>query len=186
MEIIVKNGTILTQGYCDLVFEWLQEHTGSYLEIGSYCGVFLYNLNIFFPKIKKYSIDPFIADGYTGEEKGTYLKTVYRSFLKNTKKIKNHTHWKQTTETLLKNETYKKIKNLTCVLIDGSHHYNDVLIDLNFVKLATKKKTLIIMDDYNIPGVEKAIEDIPTIFGKENIVDLKIKNSCYNFIYNPV
>lgn len=185
MEIDIINGAILTQGYCDLIYDWLQKTSGSYLEIGSYCGVFLYNLNIHYPNIKKYSIDPFIADGYTNEEKGTYLDTVYNSFLENTKEINNFTHWKYTTKELYDKGIYNKIEDLTCVLVDGSHHYEDVVIDLEFIKHAAKKQTYIVMDDYNISGVEKAIKEIPNIFGKKHITNLKIKNSCYNFIYTP-
>lgn len=42
MNLVIKNGTILTQGYWDLIDKWLKEKPGSYLEIENSCYNFIY------------------------------------------------------------------------------------------------------------------------------------------------
>ena len=49
--------------------------------------------------------------------------------------------------------------NVSCVLIDGSHHYEDVLVDFKFTdQLELEKESLLVVDDLHISDVGQAIQ----------------------------
>jgi hypothetical protein len=60
------------------------------------------------------------------------------------------------------------------VLIDGSHHYRDVIIDINLaIRLIGHKPGVIIFDDINLPGVNKAYcEFLNMSIKKSDAVDI--------------
>ena len=155
----MKKGQILSNGFCTRVENWLESHTGNYLEIGAYDGVFVSTLAEKFPDKHFYVIDPFVADGHTGQPQGDDLNIQYENFIHNTSKLPNVTLFKQTTKECLDNLIYKQMDNVSCVLIDGSHHYEDVLVDFKFTdQLELEKESLLVVDDLHISDVGQAIQ----------------------------
>jgi len=154
-----KKGKILSWGLCDCILKWLEANHGDYLEIGCYHGVFLSEIAEKFPNIKVYGIDPHIADGWTGEDRGTFLSEIKSNFKHNVESLSNITHWELKTKECLEEKYYNNIDNISCVLIDGSHHYEDILIDIEFVgNLNNNQNLMVVFDDIKIPDVLKSME----------------------------
>ena len=154
-----KKGKILSWGLCDCILEWLKTNQGDYLEIGCYHGIFLSEIAEKFPNINVYGIDPHIADGWTGEDRGTFLLEIKANFKHNTDGLNNITHWESTTKECLENKQYNDVTNISCVLIDGSHHYEDILVDIEFVSnLNNKQNLMVVFDDTKIQDVVKSME----------------------------
>jgi precorrin-6B methylase 2 len=154
-----KKGKILSWGLCDCILDWLEIHPGDYLEIGCYHGVFLSEVAEKFSDIKVYGIDPHIADGWTGEEKGTFLSEIKVNFKHNIEGLNNITHWELKTEECLEKKYYNDISDISCVLIDGSHHYEDILTDIKFISyLNNKQNLMVVFDDIKIQDVIKSME----------------------------
>ena len=167
--MVEKKGKILSQGYTTHIKDWLTKNPGNYLEIGSYNGVFISELAENYPNFQLFSIDPFIADGYTGQEIGEELHKQYENFLYNTQPFSNIKLFKSTTLNCLENKIYLDFKDISCILIDGSHLYEDVKIDFEFIqKIERKKDILIVLDDLTILGVKKATEEFLDSLDKEN------------------
>jgi len=155
------------------VKNFLNNTKGDYLEIGVYHGKFLAEIAIQFPEKKIIGIDPFVADGHTGEPKDTILYNVEFICNKNIENLDNIYLHKCTTEDFLKFNKFDSIKNVSCILIDGSHNYNDILFDIQLIsKIINNHNKLIIFDDTNIPDVKQAI-DYFKIKYKENIISEK-------------
>lgn len=138
---------------------YLQENGGDYLEIGCYNGVFISKLAIRFPERVIIGIDPFISDGHTEEPIGTILSEVEQNFLKNTSGLRNIKHFRETTKEFYERGDFKDIQNVSCVYIDGSHHYKDIVIDIDLLnKINNNHIKKIVFDDININDVIAAIE----------------------------
>jgi hypothetical protein len=153
-----KKGKQLISSFIQPINNWLTEHPGDYLEIGCYYGVFLAEVAENFPNYKVYAIDPHIADGWTGEPQGMILSQIKEDFLYNIEGLDNIVFWEKTTEQCFKEKKFNDIKELSCVLIDGSHHYDDIIVDINFISnIKHKQDVFVFFDDLHIPDVVKAI-----------------------------
>ncbi|MCK9458151.1 MAG: class I SAM-dependent methyltransferase [Proteobacteria bacterium] len=147
---------------CAVSFRYFQEHLKhspyNYLEIGIYNGDGPCLLAKEFPNKTIYTIDPFIEDGHTtqisGVQRNEKLSRQKTNFLSHKAALTNIVHFEMTSFDFLqsikgKQEEIDKM-NIGNVLIDGSHHYEDILIDIELVRLLTHRhETHIIFDDYN-------------------------------------
>jgi hypothetical protein len=179
----MKHGKILSTAYCGKVLDWLENTNGSYLEIGVYNGVFLSQVAETFPQYNVFGIDPFIGDGHTGEPQGSKLSDQLLNARKNIEEFTNVKLWELTTKECLDNHYYRELSEVSCVLVDGSHHYDDILIDFKFIlQIRNSKNMLVLFDDLHIKDVVDAISffekehsyriiskmyDTPTIVGFE-------------------
>ena len=154
----MKHGKILSTAYCGKVLDWLENTKGSYLEIGVYNGVFLSQVAETFPQHNVFGIDPFIGDGYTGEPQGSKLSDQFENARKNIEGLPNAKVWTSTTKECLDNHYYKELSEVSCILVDGSHHYDDILIDFEFIlRIQNNRNMLVLFDDLHIKDVIDAI-----------------------------
>lgn len=181
-----KGITLVPQSLCDLIVNHLTNENGNYLEIGSYYGKFISEIAAKFPNNQFNSIDPFIADGWTGETEGTVLESVESVFIENTQQYTNIKHFKKRSCEFVNNpDLIKQFKDISCVLIDGSHHKKDILCDIELAtSIITNKKLLIIFDDLHIKDVNDCVELFKNQF-KERIFDYKNLNSFASFTLYP-
>jgi len=179
---MVRKGIQLTNTFCSTIRDWLKFKGGNYLEIGSYYGVFISELAEEFPNNLFYSIEPFITDAYAVEDKETLRNEVMDYYLFNTINFPNIHHFNLTTENCLKEKIYNKINDVSCILLDGSHYYKDICIDIDFVNVIVNnnnREIMVVFDDLHVEDVINAIEYF------ENIFSNKIFQQHYreNFIY---
>ena len=141
--------------------EFLNKTTGNYLEIGVFWGYFLAETAINFPHKKIYGIDPFISDGNLGSEYplGNSMPGVREVCMTNINGLDNIILFECTTEEFSKNINYEILNSVTCVLVDGSHIYEDVCVDIDLIaKIKNDDEKLIVFDDLGLPGVDRAME----------------------------
>lgn len=129
----------------------LENFQGNHLEIGAFDGEGIRFLALEFPQRHFYVIDPFIEDGHTswisGKERGESIQHV-REVAKINMNLPNITHYDMTTEQFIKSGI--KLDNVETVMVDGSHNYDDVIIDIDFsLNLLKGKFGLIMIDDTN-------------------------------------
>tara|TARA_R110000868_G_C10964612_1_gene768959 strand:- start:1934 stop:2488 length:555 start_codon:yes stop_codon:yes gene_type:complete len=150
--------TYLTFGnWSSKIVDFLKNTSGDYLEIGSYWGVLIAEIGIDFPNKQLYSIDPFISDGWTGQIRGTNLSDIEDVFQHNIKDL-NITHFKSTSKEFLDRGDFSQISNVSCMLIDGSHHYEDILADIEiFKRIDNNYAKYLVFDDLHIPDVAAAV-----------------------------
>lgn len=164
---MVRKGQQLTNIFNDTIRDWLKLNGGDYLEIGSYYGVFMSELAEEFPNSIFYSIEPFVTNAYATEDKEKLQKEVKEYFIHNTESFKNITHWELTTKECLEKEYNKFLYDVSCVLVDGSHHYENICIDINFINnICTDREIMVIFDDLHVEDVLLAIKHFELIFNK--------------------
>lgn len=156
--------------FCEPAHHFFRNHSiGSpcnILEIGVFNGDSIANLADVFPNKTIYGIDPFIEDGYTtdhtGVGKNSFMNAQYANTLENIKNYPNAILFNTTSEDFYNQLTKKQINkmNVSWVLIDGSHHYTDVAIDVKLaIDLIGDKPGGIVFDDVNLSGVGKAYQE---------------------------
>jgi hypothetical protein len=156
--------------YCVPGFELFSlalARTGAnYLEIGVFNGDAIGKLGVAYPNKIIYGIDPFIEDGYTshtsGVDSGEYMSQQEANTRKNIKGLDNVVLFKLTSEEFVEilNDEMVKMMQISHVLIDGSHHYEDVVIDAELaVRLLDGRPGIIVFDDVNLPGVKEAQDE---------------------------
>ncbi|HET8688291.1 MAG TPA: class I SAM-dependent methyltransferase [Methanosarcina sp.] len=133
------------------------------LEIGIFNGDSIGTLASMFPEKKFYGVDPFIEDGYTSHTSGVQrherILTQKENAYRNIQGKPNATIFEETSGSFAARLTDEMVKELNVgwVLIDGSHHYADVVIDIKLaMRLIGDKKGGIIFDDVCVPEVGKA------------------------------
>lgn len=158
----VFHGQALSNAFHAPVRDFLKNKPGSYLEIGIYYGRFIAEVANEFPERDFHGIDPFISDGCTRDAKGTIMNDIEEIATVNASQVSNLTLYKNTTEEFLKREDAKEIlKNVSCVLIDGSHHREDIIHDLNLVmQIENDYEKVVIFDDIRVPDVAQSIQDL--------------------------
>ena len=162
-------------------------NSGNYLEIGSYYGVMISELAEEFPNKLMYSIDPFIADGWTGQPKDEELVDIEKAFKLNTASYSNIKHHRLKTKQFIDQNLDKTLKNVTVVFVDGSHHFEDILIDMQLVdKLYKNCQTEfhVIFDDLHIKDVQVAVHQFREKYA-DNIIHGCEKNNMFTFIMRP-
>ena len=164
----------------------------NYLEIGCYNGDSIAELARMYPNRIIYAIDPFIEDGFTshdtGVNQGEYMSQQETNTRRNIEGLENVVLFKMTSQDFSEMLTDEMVKlmNIGHVLVDGSHHYKDVVIDCELsARLFNSRSGIIVFDDANLPGVAQA----RTEFGKkykdkiDNILDLYITRPGHIITY---
>lgn len=151
-------GEALSTAFHDPVREFLNTYPGNYLEIGVYQGHFLATLCGEYPDKYFFGIDPFISDGCVPGEKGSAIPEVEEIALHNILQTANGNLIKSTTENFLKSDIVESVLGrVSCILIDGSHHYEDIVHDLELVlKISNNLKKAVFFDDTLVEDVAKA------------------------------
>jgi len=158
----------------------------NYLEIGVYNGDSIAELARMYPNKTIYAVDPFVEDGFTshdtGVDRGEYMSQQEANTRQNIAGLDNVVLFKMTSQEFAKMLTDEMIElmNIGHVLVDGSHHYEDVIIDCELsARLFNGKQGVIVFDDANLLGVAQAL----TEFG-EKYKD-KIDNTLDLYITRP-
>jgi hypothetical protein len=179
----------LAEHLYDYISNNLVNYPGNYFEIGVFNGDGFARIASKYVDKHCYAIDPFIEDGYTSAtssiERGNSLNTQKESFLNLTKDLKNTTHYETTSVEFCSNLTESQIDvlNVSVILIDGSHHYSDVVNDYQLsVKLLQKQKHgIVIFDDLHVSDVNKAYVEFTNLYAK-NIKNSGLIGGNSNFV----
>lgn len=150
----------------DYICENLKKYPGNYLEIGVFNGDGFARVASSYQDKKCYVIDPFIEDGHTSSttsvERGHKLNSQKENFLHNTRDLTNIEHNETTSIDFFNLLTDQQIQemNIGLILIDGSHHFADVVNDykLSMKLLSMTKLGLIIFDDLHVTDVKQAYD----------------------------
>jgi len=144
----------------------LSNLAGNILEIGAFNGAGTARLARAFPDRIVYSIDPFIEDGYTVgssyQTTGDKMMTQKENFAANTQGLTNIVHFETTSKEFLEvcSEEMVKDMNIRLIIIDGSHHYEDVAVDGDLaIKLLEGNEGVILFDDMEHIGVRRAYHE---------------------------
>jgi hypothetical protein len=136
---------------------------GNYLEIGVFNGLGTGQVARQFPNKVIYAIDPFIEDGHTGTgERGAPLKNQREAFGEHTAGLENVVLFDTTSDEFAKLLTDEMIAdmNVEWVIVDGSHHYEDVSIDGKLaMRLFGDRGGVILFDDLGHTGVRQAVDE---------------------------
>lgn len=173
----------------DFVIDNLYKYTGNYFEIGVFNGDGFARVASNYMTKNCYAIDPFIEDGYTSAttsiERGCELSSQKQSFLSVTQGLKNITHFETTSKDFLEklNDIHVDEMNISIILIDGSHHYSDVVNDyqLSIRLLQKQKEGIIIFDDLHVPDVKKAYDEFCSLY-QDNILQANIIGGNSNYV----
>jgi hypothetical protein len=168
------------------MLDYLTKNDGNYLEIGIYNGV---SISILANKLQNkifYGIDPFISDGNIETEQGviqlgTKLSLEKENALYNMKDINNIKFYELTSKEFLeKNRHTIKDMNISSILVDGSHIYKDILVDIEIcVTALSKGGGIIYFDDTHIADVKKAVDYFIGKYGKIiQSVHNNLQNGC--------
>jgi len=138
----------------------------NYLEIGVFNGDGIAGLAKAYPEKQMYGIDPFIEDGYTMAHTGVARGEVATDQKTNTMdNIRNVTNIALSNLTSVQfsewlTDTFVERMNIGWVLIDGSHHYEDVANDITMaMRLIGSKSGGIVFDDVGLASVGKAYQE---------------------------
>jgi hypothetical protein len=162
---ILENGDImkvLSGGMYDFIHSSLPELSGDYFEIGVFNGAGFAEVARKNPEKICYAVDPFIEDGHTVDSSqvttGTKMIMQKQNFATNTKGLTNIVLHETTSKEFLTALTEDNIpKNITMVVIDGDHHYDNVVVDFELaLKLIGNRQGTIVVDDTDKSGVYQA------------------------------
>lgn len=144
----------------------------NYLEIGVFNGESIGLMAEAFPGRQHFAVDPFIEDGYTshasGMERGERMPSQRESTLKNIAGKKNAYLIEKTSKEFAESleDWVVQLMNVAWVLIDGSHHYEDVVIDYELaMRLIGDKSGAIVFDDVDVEGVGRAHREFISKYG---------------------
>jgi hypothetical protein len=158
------------------------------LEIGIFNGDSISQLGILFPDKKIYGVDPFIEDGNTSHSTGVAQGEVLVSQRQNSYMLNNNLSnvkiYEMTSQEFLNSLTQSTIDelNVAHVLIDGSHHYADVVLDgILALTLIDKKPGTIVFDDVNLPDVGKAHDE--WVVANSSIIQQRIELAPHIIAY---
>lgn len=175
-----KKGIQLSYGFIDTIKDWFVHNEGDYLEIGCYYGVFFSEMAETHPQIKVYGIDPHISDAYNVSDKETLQKEVKSYFAHNIEGLDNVVFWNTKTENCLSDEYVDQLSNVSCILVDGSHIFEDILADIMLIKkIKSRHKILVIFDDRQIQDVLDSIDLFKKVFGPRIILEATYNNCSF-------
>jgi hypothetical protein len=157
--------------FCQSAYEFFQKslysNNRNYLEIGVFAGGSIDQLANLYPRRIIYAIDPFIEDGSTehtsrvnfGATMITQRDQVHRIIKDRANLQLFETTSKQFADALT--ETQAQYMNVGSVLIDGSHHYEDVVIDGDLaMKLIGRNDVgYVVFDDLHHRPVQQAYQE---------------------------
>lgn len=155
-------GKCLSDAFHDPIREFLNTYPGNYLEIGVYHAYFLATLCGEYKDKHFTGIDPFISDGCVPGERGSSIPDIEEIAKHNIQQTDNGMIIVSTTQEFLKsNEVENILKRVSCVLIDGSHHYEDITYDLELVlKIKNNLKKAVFFDDTSVEDVSKSVSEL--------------------------
>ena len=160
-------GQALSTAFHDPVREFLNTYPGNYLEIGTYQGHFLATICSEYLDKSFFGIDPFISDGCVPGERGTAIPKVEEVASHNILQTTNGSLIKCTTQDFLKSDIVGNVlERVSCILIDGSHHYEDIVYDLELVlRISNNLKKVVFFDDTAVPDVTKSVQELISKLG---------------------
>lgn len=143
---------------------FLDKSNGNYLEIGLFNGIGFAQIARAFPNKVCYGVDPFIEDGHTIGGSGKVAGENINDQLSATKAqidgLDNVRLNVMTSHQFKDHLTHQLIDkyNITCVLIDGNHHYEYVVNDYELaMSVIGNKEGAIVFDDLELDGVNRAV-----------------------------
>ena len=153
--------------FCQPGFEYFRQRLAdspyNYLEIGVFNGDSIAALAQAYPDKTIYGVDPFLEDGYTthttGVDRHEPMPQQRANTRQNTQGLTNVVMHETTAEAFALSLTDQDIERMQVawVLIDGSHHYDDIVIDVDLaVRLIGSRVGGIVFDDLNLPDVDRA------------------------------
>ena len=150
----------------------LKNLKGNYFEIGVLYGNSIRDLSIEYPDRRIIGVDPFIEDGwtmvFTNSDIGKHTPIQKQNTLTNIEGKTNITLYEMTSQEFYRQLTDELVTELDvcAILIDGSHWYNDVKIDIELaLKLINGKPGVIIFDDLYINDVNKCYREFVETHG---------------------
>lgn len=160
--------------FCIPGFEYFKQRLaagGNYLEIGVFNGDSIAALARAFPDSHIYGIDPFVEDGCTthttGVQRHESMPTQRTNTYLNIQDLPNVDLFEMFSSDFARTLTPEVAAalNVSYVLIDGSHHYADVMVDVHLaMQLIGDKPGAIVFDDVNLPGVGQAYQEFLTVY----------------------
>jgi hypothetical protein len=162
--------------FCKSLFNYfndnLKNYAGNYLEIGVYNGDAIGKLADAYPNKTLLGVDPFIEDGYTawtsGVSQGNTLEEQKSSTMNHISGKSNVKFFVQTSMDFYSQLTKEQILeyNISCVMIDGDHHYEHVINDCMLaLDLIGNKAGAIGLDDIDLPDIQQAIVEFEAMLG---------------------
>jgi hypothetical protein len=157
--------------FCQSAYEFFQKslysNNRNYLEIGVFSGASVDQLANLYPRRIIYAIDPFVEDGSTehtslvasGETMITQRDQVHQIIKDRANLQLFETTSQQFAESLT--ATQAQYMNVGSVLIDGSHHYKDVVIDGDLAMRLIGRNDIgyVVFDDLHHPPVQQAYQE---------------------------
>ena len=149
----------------------LSSNTGNYLEIGVFNGDSIATLARNYPHLTIYGVDPFVEDGCT-----THTSRVQENEHMPDQRANTHANIAGLPNIVLNEEFSSAFADrltdaevdamkVRHVLIDGSHHYKDVIIDVHLaMRLIGNHGGSIVFDDVNLPDVRRAYDEFLEIY----------------------
>lgn len=161
--------------FCAAGFNFFTNHLPTseynYLEIGVFNGDSIAQIGRQNPNKVIYGVDPFIEDGCTMDHtlvnEHEFMSTQHENTMKNIEGIENVVLLKMTSIEFSETLTDELVNdmNVGWVLIDGSHHYADVINDCHLaMRLIGDRKGGIVFDDVCLPGVKQAHDEFLSIY----------------------
>jgi len=152
------------------------------LEIGAFEGEGTAALAQRYTDHRIYVIDPFIEDGHTiaatNRSVGQKIDTQYQAFQNNTKSYSNITLFAMTSKEFLSQSQRYDLMEVDTVIIDGSHHYDDVKIDIDIALRCIQGSGTIIFDDICVSGVEQAIKEFEQEYQQQILDRCLFMDAC--------
>lgn len=161
--------------FCIPGFDYFKHHLANsqtnYLEIGVFNGDSIAHLARMHPHIHVYGVDPFIEDGCTthttGVQEHQHMPTQRENTYRNIEGLFNVDLFEMFSTDFADTITDEVAQalNIGYVLIDGSHHYADVIKDVHLaMRLIGNKPGAIVFDDVNLPGVAQAYQEFLELY----------------------
>lgn len=170
----MSSGTIFCGPGYEFFKSQLAQSPFNYLEIGVFNGVSIANLGAQYPDKTIYGVDPFIEDGCTTDHSGVveheFMSTQHANTMSNIEGLENITLFKMTSVEFNSTLTDAMISDMDVgwVLIDGSHHYPDVINDVHVaMRLIGDRKGGVVFDDLNIEGVKRAHDEFVSLYASK-------------------
>lgn len=146
----------------------------NYLEIGVFNGDSIAQLGREHPDHKIFGVDPFIEDGYTSGHtdvvQGQSANQQKINTAENIKGLQNVVLFEMMSSEFANtlSDTMIADMNVGWVLIDGSHHYPDVIQDAKLaMRMIGNRSGGIVFDDVNLPGVASAYREFLQQYQKQ-------------------
>ena len=161
--------------FCQPGFEFFRQHLalnlGNYLEIGVFNGDSVAALARAYPDLQVFAVDPFIEDGCTthttGVAESESMPQQRETTLANIRDLSNVYLFEMTSSdfALTIQDDMLPDMNIAYVLIDGSHHYEDVRQDVDLaMRLIGSRPGYIVFDDVTLPGVAQAYREFLQVY----------------------